>query len=796
MERLNCRRIYSASEASIHTARYALARPHCNGRRVLDIACGKGYGSFLLKEWGSTEVVGVDISQAAIEAARALFACDGLSYVCADASTYAPDDERKFDIIVCVVANEHVASVEFLLKNIKHLAAHDAIIIISRPNDDWNYDQRREGWAESNRFHLTRFTFDQFRDLSTHVIGPDAIWKIGLPVQGFVNFSVDKNGSTFFPNGPSPYVDVIDLEGGLVCKNREDDLLSSSVSSYFVGIWGLREERSVASIFPMSVNRFHEIATKDLRINRLQEDVNRLENELARRKIDIDFLINESEARSLAFEQERKNLLLLLAKARKDLEKIFIFKNLKKSLARAPGRLIQSFHKRRKKLKKMIFLSKKDKIKNTEIPFVKVNNHAEVTKHMSLDAADDELNKLGLDDRNGPRIEVSTPQVVAQDAPTNPGHSKPRVALVVDLPNWAFSNIARQLIKHLSHRYDFDLISMHELIDLQGRRWLDQTSDHSNIDRHGAAIGILLANSKKYDAMHFFWRGDLLKLHAHLMSGYTKFLMMELEEFVQSCLSETSITTAVYDHLLLEPAMITEMAYIFNDIARGYTVSSRRLDDIYRQIPGIQPPAAIFEDGVDLEVFRPEGLERFDSIEGREIVIGWVGNSKWASDLGDPKGVHTILKPAVQKLIDAGFGVRLELADRQDQFIPHSQMASFYAKLDLYVCTSEMEGTPNPVLEAMACGVPIISTDVGIVPDAFGPLQKAFILEARTVDSLVEAIKRLHADQILFKRLSNENLEVVKSWSWSVQAEKFDRFLASALEVGREARASGLRFDA
>ena len=242
--------------------------------------------------------------------------------------------------------------------------------------------------------------------------------------------------------------------------------------------------------------------------------------------------------------------------------------------------------------------------------------------------------------------------------------------------------------------------------------------------------------------------------------------------------------------------MITEMAYIFNDIARGYTVSSRRLDDIYRQIPGIQPPAAIFEDGVDLEVFRPEGLERFDSIEGREIVIGWVGNSKWASDLGDPKGVHTILKPAVQKLIDAGFGVRLELADRQDQFIPHSQMASFYAKLDLYVCTSEMEGTPNPVLEAMACGVPIISTDVGIVPDAFGPLQKAFILEARTVDSLVEAIKRLHADQILFKRLSNENLEVVKSWSWSVQAEKFDRFLASALEVGREARASGLRFDA
>ncbi|WZB73295.1 glycosyltransferase family 4 protein [Achromobacter xylosoxidans] len=43
-------------------------------------------------------------------------------------------------------------------------------------------------------------------------------------------------------------------------------------------------------------------------------------------------------------------------------------------------------------------------------------------------------------------------------------------------------------------------------------------------------------------------------------------------------------------------------------------------------------------------------------------------------------------------------------------------MPAYYNSLDLYVCPSAIEGTPNPVLEAMACGVPVISTDVGIVP--------------------------------------------------------------------------------
>ncbi|HET8995122.1 MAG TPA: methyltransferase domain-containing protein, partial [Acetobacteraceae bacterium] len=60
---------YHGFEAAAHVARYALLRPACAQRRVLDIACGEGYGSALLAGWGARSVVGVDISAAAIASA-------------------------------------------------------------------------------------------------------------------------------------------------------------------------------------------------------------------------------------------------------------------------------------------------------------------------------------------------------------------------------------------------------------------------------------------------------------------------------------------------------------------------------------------------------------------------------------------------------------------------------------------------------------------------------------------------------------------------------------------------------
>ena len=168
----------------------------------------------------------------------------------------------------------------------------------------------------------------------------------------------------------------------------------------------------------------------------------------------------------------------------------------------------------------------------------------------------------------------------------------------------------------------------------------------------------------------------------------------------------------------------------------------------------------VISDGVDIEKFKPNNLERFnyDNIKNRTIKIGWVGNSEFTDSEGDSdlKGVRKIIRPVLEELIQDNYPIEIKFADRKDGFIPHDKMPDYYNSIDIYICGSKNEGTPNPVLESMACGVPIISTDVGIVRDAFGTKQKKYILEERNKECLKSKIIELLKDKSQFEELSKE----------------------------------------
>ena len=336
-----------------------------------------------------------------------------------------------------------------------------------------------------------------------------------------------------------------------------------------------------------------------------------------------------------------------------------------------------------------------------------------------------------------------------------------KIGLIIDTDNWAFGNIARQLQSHLSHRFEFIVIPM-DIVD--------------NVDQ-------VLLLVRDCQIIHFFWREHLTLLGTPYFKSYAENLGMSYESFHQRFIGNKQLSTCIYDHLLLDAQELSTRAHIFSDVIAGYTVGSEKLQAIYSDIPGYPKPTALIEDGVDLRKFKPQNLARFEEIGRRELVIGWVGNSKWAGELEDFKGVHTILKPAIEQLQREGVAVTSLFADRQERFIPHAQMPDYYSKIDLYVCTSKIEGTPNPVLEAMACGVPVLSTDVGIVPQAFGELQKQFILPERSVQALVDAVRKLVRQPELLTRLSQENMERIKAWDWSIKAEKFGAYFDGLLEA-------------
>lgn len=332
---------------------------------------------------------------------------------------------------------------------------------------------------------------------------------------------------------------------------------------------------------------------------------------------------------------------------------------------------------------------------------------------------------------------------------------RPKIALIVDSDNWAFANIARQIVKHLGHRYDFQIIPT-EVVD--------------NIDQ-------ILVMTADCVVTHFFWREYLNLVRHEFAQGYARLLGFSPGEFMEKYVYNRVITTSVYDHLFLTSDEIKARVPLFTELIKGYTVSSKRLLRIYAEI-GIYPnPTELAEDGVDLSLFKPMNLERFETLEQRTLVIGWAGNSRWAAGQGeDFKGYYSILKPAIEQLQQEGLNIRLELADRQQGFIAHKEMPAYYAKLDVYVCPSKIEGTPNPVLEAMACGVPVITTNVGVVPQALGDDPFSLILPERSIEALKNRLRDFYLERATHvKSISQDCLEKIQDWDWSEKVKSFER---------------------
>jgi glycosyl transferase family 1 len=93
--------------------------------------------------------------------------------------------------------------------------------------------------------------------------------------------------------------------------------------------------------------------------------------------------------------------------------------------------------------------------------------------------------------------------------------------------------------------------------------------------------------------------------------------------------------------------------------------------------------------------------------------FGWCGNPRALEGMGfrDLKGLSILT--SLRSLPDIDFVTATGA--------PARTMPAWYRSLDVYVCASRLEGTPMPVLEAMAVGNIVISTPVGIVPEINSP---------------------------------------------------------------------------
>lgn len=165
MERLALDRFSSPWLRNQHLVRYRwAAAKFAAGRRVLDAACGTGYGSRLLSEAGARRVISVDLSpEASLEAARN-DDLQFLRFVRADV-TCLPFRDATFDLYVSFETLEHVEDDRALLEEARRLLAPGGTFLCSTPNRDLLSPGLTLRDQPRNPHHLREYSIAEFESL-------------------------------------------------------------------------------------------------------------------------------------------------------------------------------------------------------------------------------------------------------------------------------------------------------------------------------------------------------------------------------------------------------------------------------------------------------------------------------------------------------------------------------------------------------------------------------------------------------------------------------------------------------
>ena len=144
-----------------HLHRYYLAKEIVQGKIVLDIASGEGYGSHMLSQ-AASKVFGVDISQEAVDYARTKYQrkTNNLEFLVGSCSAI-PLLENSVDVIVSFETIEHHDQHEGMMREIKRVLKPDGCLLISSP-DKLEYSDKP---AFKNEHHVKELYRDEFEAL-------------------------------------------------------------------------------------------------------------------------------------------------------------------------------------------------------------------------------------------------------------------------------------------------------------------------------------------------------------------------------------------------------------------------------------------------------------------------------------------------------------------------------------------------------------------------------------------------------------------------------------------------------
>lgn len=215
--------------------------------------------------------------------------------------------------------------------------------------------------------------------------------------------------------------------------------------------------------------------------------------------------------------------------------------------------------------------------------------------------------------------------------------------------------------------------------------------------------------------------------------------------------------------------------------------------------------------GVDLNVFFPSSIEEKKELRTRYGIpndafcigsfqkdgLGWEEGEEPDLRRGPDVFLETIrkLKSDISTLFVLLSGpargyIKQGLEDAGISFVhhmmdPYQEMRDCYACLDAYLITSRESGGPHTLLESMACGIPVVSTEMGMAKDIIVDEDNGLLADIEDAGVLSEQIRRVYEDPELVDRLSASGVDTAREYDWSVIAELYFEHVYAPLMVQR-----------
>ena len=110
-------------------------------------------------------------------------------------------------------------------------------------------------------------------------------------------------------------------------------------------------------------------------------------------------------------------------------------------------------------------------------------------------------------------------------------------------------------------------------------------------------------------------------------------------------------------------------------------------------------------------------------------------------------------------------------------WIPHDELPKYLNELKLLVLPSYSEGLPNILLEAMACGTPVLATPVGAIPDVIGDRKTGFIIEDNSPECIAKNIERALNYQNLEEIVESARELMERKFTYETAVERYRKIL-------------------